>query len=175
MIDTVPLFQVLLHKITIPEWELEKDNILSLIPFGDEKYRTAKFYYTYYFDKNEKLYANVFLDLIRPYLDEFLKTSEYKFTKVDEIWCQRYKKHNFHTPHDHGPRGYACVFYAEMDPEVHGSTEFLSPSPNVDGGKGVKSIRVMEGDLVLFPCNLFHQSPPHLSEKNRTIIAFNLF
>ena len=83
--------------------------------------------------------------------------------------------HNFHAPHDHGPRGYACVFYAEMDPTVHGSTEFLQPSPSLDGGKGIQSIQVVEGDLVLFPCNLFHQSPPHMSDKYRTVIAFNLY
>ena len=31
-----------------------------------------------------------------------------------------------------------------------------------------------EGDLVIFPANLFHMAPPHYSDKLRTIISFNL-
>ena len=33
---------------------------------------------------------------------------------------------------------------------------------------------VEEGDLVIFPSNLFHMAPPHYSDKYRTIISFNL-
>ena len=33
---------------------------------------------------------------------------------------------------------------------------------------------VEEGDLVIFPANLFHMAPPHYSDKYRTIISFNL-
>ena len=33
---------------------------------------------------------------------------------------------------------------------------------------------VVEGDLVIFPSNLFHMAPPHSSDKHRTIISFNL-
>ena len=33
---------------------------------------------------------------------------------------------------------------------------------------------VEEGDLVIFPANLFHMAPPHYSDKLRTIISFNL-
>ena len=33
---------------------------------------------------------------------------------------------------------------------------------------------VVEGDLVIFPSNLYHMAPPHYSDKYRTIISFNL-
>ena len=172
--NTFPLFQVLVHKFHINEWELEKDNILSLVPFDDEKFRTVEINYTDYFDKKEKTYENKFLSLAKPYLDEFLQTSEYKFDKVDEIWCQRYKSSNYHPPHDHGAFGYSCVFYAKLDDKVHPSTIFLSPFQGVDGNHTVESIMVTEGDLVIFPSNLMHMAPPHLSDKDRIIISFNL-
>ena len=172
--NTFPLFQILLHKIHIKEWESKKDHLLSLIPFNDEKYRTAEINYTDYFDKNEKSYENEFLSLIRPYLDEFLKTSDYKFTRVDEIWCQRYKSNDYHPPHDHGAFGYSCVFYAKLDEDEHPSTISLSPFQSIEGNHDVESIVVAEGDLVIFPCNLMHMAPSHRSDKDRIIISFNL-
>ena len=72
-------------------------------------------------------YEPIFLAMISPYLREFLKISDYKFSEIGRVWTQRYSKGDYHAPHDHGPEGFACVFYAELDPEEHDPTEFMQP------------------------------------------------
>ena len=175
-VDTFPIFQILAHKIYIKEWESEKENILSLVPFDSSAPRTVEddIEYTDFFEKKEKEYEHAFLSLVKPYLDSFLEESEYKFSRVTEMWCQKYLSGDYHAPHDHGPQGYACVFYAKLDDKVHPGTMFFSPFQGVDGGHSVQSFAVTEGDLVIFPCSLMHMAPPHHSEKDRIIIAFNL-
>tara|TARA_Y200000002_G_scaffold154456_1_gene127722 strand:- start:179 stop:823 length:645 start_codon:yes stop_codon:yes gene_type:complete len=120
-------------------------------------------------------YEPVFLSMISPYLKQFLKRADYKFTEVSRVWTQRYSKGDYHAPHDHGPEGFACVFYAQLDPEVHLPTEFIQPWIPHTGNRDMESPdNVVEGDLVIFPSNLMHMAPPHMSDKYRTIISFNL-
>jgi len=120
-------------------------------------------------------YEPVFLSMISPYLKQFLKRADYKFTEVSRVWTQRYSKGDYHAPHDHGPEGFACVFYAQLDPKVHLSTEFIQPWIPHTGNRDMESPdNVVEGDLVIFPSNLMHMAPPHMSDKYRTIISFNL-
>ena len=179
------LWEIKAHIIHIKEWASIKDEILGMVPWDNKKKQQPQITWTDYHiqggdyaehhEVNNK-YEPKFLSVVKPYLNLFLQESEYKFCDISRCWLQRYAKGDYHAPHDHGPTGYACVFYAEMDPEVHGSTEFLQPWSSLDGGKGIQSVQVEEGDLVLFPCNLFHMAPPHQSpDKFRTIIAFNLY
>ena len=120
-------------------------------------------------------YEPIFLSMISPYLREFLKISDFKFSEIGRVWIQRYSKGDYHAPHDHGPEGYACVFYAELDPEEHSATEFMQPWVPHTGSRDMESPDdVVEGDLIIFPINLFHMAPPHSSDKYRTIISFNL-
>ena len=120
-------------------------------------------------------YEPIFLSMISPYLREFLKISDYKFSEVGRVWTQRYSKGDYHAPHDHGPEGFACVFYAELDPTEHQSTEFMQPWIPTSGNRDMSSVQgAVEGDLVIFPSNLYHMAPPHNSDKYRTIISFNL-
>ena len=120
-------------------------------------------------------YEPVFLSMISPYLTEFLKIADYKFCEVSRVWTQRYDKGDYHPPHDHGPHGYACVFYAELDPNLHLPTEFMQPYMPHTGNREMEAPDgVKEGDLVIFPANLFHMAPPHNSDKYRTIFSFNL-
>ena len=120
-------------------------------------------------------YEPIFLSMISPYLTQFLKRANYKFCEVSRVWTQRYSKGDYHPPHDHGPEGFACVFYAQLDPEVHLPTEFIQPWIPHTGNRDMESPdNVVEGDLVIFPSNLMHMAPPHMSDKYRTIISFNL-
>lgn len=170
------LWEIKIHKIHIKEWASVKDEILGMVSWDSVNQEQPEITWTDYHHDSIGNYESKFVPVVKPYLDLFLQESEYKFRDMSKCWLQKYAKGDYHAPHDHGPRGYACVFYAEMDPTVHGSTEFLQPFPNLDGRKGMESIQVEEGDLVLFPCNLFHMAPPHQSpDKFRTIIAFNLY
>ena len=182
---TKVLWKVEAHKIHIKEWAENKERILGMVPWDNQKEQQPEISWTDYHQQggdsyehwlNKSKYEPAFMELVKPYLDLFLQESDYKFCDISPAWCQKYGKGDFHAPHDHGPIGYACVFYAAFDPEHHGSTEFLQPFANVEGKKNVEHVDVVEGDLVLFPCNLFHQAPTHFNDdKPRIIIAFNLY
>ena len=173
---TYPLFKIDIYKFKINEWKSVKDDILSLIPFDDEKYKkNSNIDFTDFTGEEEKAYQKKFFSMITPYLSDFRTNSEYKFKGIVDIWCQRYYKNNYHPPHDHGPRGYSAVFYAKLDEKVHSSTLFFSPFRHVSGAGGIDgSIMVSEGDLIIFPSSLLHMAPPHHSDKERIIISFNL-
>ena len=120
-------------------------------------------------------YEPIFLSMISPYLREFLRIADYKFCEVSRVWTQRYSKGDYHPPHDHGPEGFACVFYAQLDPNLHLPTEFMQPWIPHTGNRDMDCPdNIVEGDLVIFPSNLMHMAPPHSSDKYRTIISFNL-
>ncbi len=120
-------------------------------------------------------YEPMFLSMVSPYLAQFLRRADYKFCEVSRVWTQRYSKGDYHPPHDHGPEGFACVFYAQLDPKEHLPTEFMQPWIPHTGNRDMEAPdNIVEGDLVIFPSNLFHMAPPHSSDKHRTIISFNL-
>jgi hypothetical protein len=120
-------------------------------------------------------YELAFFSMISPYIRLFLNQADCKFREVSKCWAQRYAKGDYHPPHDHGSEGYAAVFYAELDPKEHQSTEFMQPWIPTSGNRDMSSVQgVVEGDLIIFPSNLYHMAPPHNSDKYRTIISFNL-
>ena len=102
-------------------------------------------------------YEPIFLSMISPYLTQFLRRADYKFSEVSRVWTQRYSKGDYHPPHDHGPEGFACVFYAQLDPNLHLPTEFMQPWIPHTGNRDMDCPdNVVEGDLVIFPSNLMH-------------------
>ena len=173
-IESLPLFTVYIHKVNVTEWQKEGNRILSMVPFNSTEKKENHIDYTDYFSKSAPPYAEETLKLFQPYLDDFLKVSQYKFTHVSGLWCQRYKSSNYHPPHDHGAFGYSCVFYARINPKVHKSTLFFSPFAAESGSRDTSSIAVEEGDLVIFPSGLLHMAPPHDSDQDRIIISLNL-
>tara|TARA_Y100000004_G_scaffold146885_1_gene167888 strand:+ start:707 stop:1249 length:543 start_codon:yes stop_codon:yes gene_type:complete len=174
-VTKVDLFTIEAFKISIEEWKTEGDRIMDMIPFNDPQWSTVEPHisYTDYFNKGEIVYKDSFLEIVTPYLNDFLSWSEYKFSRVNGFWCQKYKARDYHVPHTHGPIGYSCVFYARLK-ESHRGTMFFSPFANHLGDEPTNSILVEEGDLIIFPSNLLHMAPPHDSEDERVIISFNL-
>jgi hypothetical protein len=105
------------------------------------------------------------------YLLEFYATNLKKRHKKDfdmnTIWYQIYdpNKKDFHDWHDHMPHASLChVWYLKL-PNGYG-TEFRIND---------KIIRpkVKEGDLLVFPPNIFHRSPENTSKKEKIILSFN--
>jgi len=146
-----------------------------LIPFNDPRWSSVEPHisYTDYFNLEKIEYQDAFIQLLKPYLDNFRDNCLYKFTTIDGFWCQKYKARDYHVPHTHGPVGYSCVFYAKLSNE-HKSTFFFSPFMDEFGCNKSSGMNVKEGDLVFFPSNLLHMAPPHDSEEERIIISFNL-
>lgn len=171
----IPLFSVNAFKYTVPDWNQNRDKILDLIPFNSEQWTKVEPHiaYTDYFNDEVQPYRKEFLEIVSPILSEFRNAANYKFNDVGQLWCQAYNRRDYHVPHDHGPVGYSCVFYAKMS-EEHPSTLFFSPFSDETGFKTYQSVPCVEGDLLIFPAHLMHMAPPHDSEDERIIISFNL-
>ena len=168
------LFSIEYHKVFCREWAWAKDKILSMVPFGDTSLRDHNISFTDYFKKDIPKYSELFLSIVRPELESFIKKSDYKFNDVTALWCQRYNKGDYFQPHDHGGVGYSAIFYAEYDEKKHGSTTFFSPFQDVHGHRKSFSPSVVEGDLIIFPANIMHMAPNNTSDTHRTIFSFNL-
>ena len=167
-------FNLCIYFTHVDEWKLKKKEILSLVDFNDkiasEKYENLT-YSDYGMDKS---YPK-FVDMLEPYLKIF-HDSVYKYQRIGGPWCQKQLAGDYHRTHDHGCIGYSAVFYAKINPDVHGGTDFISPFPYpIDGGVQSRSFKTIEGDLLFFPAHLLHSSTPHKSDEERIIFSFNLF
>ena len=148
-----------------------KDKILNIIeginlPFHSNENGIIK--KTDYFieDKLNKPYADLLESELQKVINEVVGI-RYKFDKVS-CWFQQYDKYNTHSWHNHGLASWACVYYVELDTKAP-ATQFKSFDNNE-----IK-LNVKEGDILFFPGFLLHRSPPNLSIKRKTVIAFNLF
>jgi len=173
------IFTVDAFHVHVDGWKSMKKEILSLVDFDNkdakrEKNLTYTDFNLYATGENisDSPYKRLFIDLIHPILSEFRNTV-FKYEKIEGPWCQRYEAGDWHSAHDHGPRGYSAVFYAKMNPDVHDSTMFTCPFPT-EGSVGSISPNVREGDLVIFPSFLLHTAPPHKSDEDRIVFSFNL-
>tara|TARA_Y100001963_G_scaffold131050_1_gene187937 strand:- start:228 stop:818 length:591 start_codon:yes stop_codon:yes gene_type:complete len=195
MIHTIPLFTINVYKTKIKDWsEKHRDRLLDLVPKESSRklvqpgqWTDSMDYTDYHAWSNQAVekppYYDELMKVLKPYLEEFFSSGNYKSsyqntgtTQIHEVWCQRYKSGDYHSPHDHGSIGYSAVLYAKLDPDVHRSTEFYMPFPTEQGSKRSQSLMVEEGDLVIFPAHLLHMAPPHCSEdKIRVIFSFNFF
>ena len=172
--NTFPLFSINAHRVKIKDWsEKHRDRIIDLVSEEQKPVNTlSRIYYSdYHLDKQPPYYHEL-IEVLRPYIEDFLK--ENKLNYIATLWCQKYKSGDCHSPHDHGPIGFSAILYAKMDPDVHPSTEFFSPFPTEKGYKTNISLKVEEGDLIIFPAHLLHMAPPHYSDKMRVIFSFNL-
>ena len=176
MFDVYSMFSVPLFKYRIRNWYENKQELYDLIPKWDDSIRDGKVYTDYHNKKGHKpLYADMVLDLIQPFFINFTKDMENKKVGLYDMWCQTSYRGQKHNLHNHGYLGWAAVLYVEFDPQVHRATSFLSPFNNPYDGNINYHIPnfVEEGDLIVFPSTIAHQSLENESDKPRTIISFN--
>ena len=92
-----------------------------------------------------------------------------------QLWSQRYTRGQYHGSHNHGMMNISCVLFVEFDEKEHIPTTFYSPFPNPYYGTISKAAPpVSEGDIIAFPSLLLHESPVSPSDKERTIMSFNI-
>jgi hypothetical protein len=112
---------------------------------------------------------------LRVYIDKYIesiiidnspKDIELNF-EYQNVWFQRYVKNHYHDWHNHEGT-WAIIYFLELsDPDL--STEFFIPFE-----KDIVKINVEEGDLLIFPGNLWHRSSPNMSSKTKTVIVSNI-
>ena len=162
---SIPIF-----KFHIKDWKSSKEKILtevlstpSSIPKNVEGERCCT---TSYFVKYNKEVYSEFLELILPTFDIMNKYG-LNVGDVKHVWYQRYVKGDYHPKHNHDNGcKWSGVFYANYDPEVHKPTVFYTEEP-ID-------LKIVEGDLIIFPGPLYHEVLPCETDIERIIFSFNI-
>ena len=149
-----------------------KNNLLSLIDQSKTKYTK-----TGYEDVFHKLDWDQSSDFERPWVkyagqhihDHLVKMVSkigFKTIKIHELWFQQYENQGTHGWHIHA-NNFTGVYYLEFD--NHQYTQLLDPL-NLDRAI---SLKVVEGDFIVFPSHVIHRSGVNETNKKRTIISFN--
>jgi len=169
------MFEVPHHQFHIKEWAENKERILSGLTVKqpenvpEEALAAKDTPLSNFWDDFDVNDWTDFLDLVAPYLQDIPRMHE-----ITKAWFQTYKQYEYHSAHTHGAYGWSAIFYADYDHEVHVPTKFYSPFANIGGMVEDFSPDVKEGDLIVFPSMVLHESPINLSEKERTVISFNV-
>ena len=131
---------------------------------------------------------NKFYSQIRKYIkDVFTKFGwQYGETKIrcTSMWAIINKKGNFNIEHIH-PNNYLSAAYYVKAPDNCGA--FKASNPNIinrnfyprskkanELNSNSASIKVNEGDLLIFPAYLPHSVEENKSEEHRVIVSFNI-
>ncbi len=176
------MFSIPLIRYKIENWEHNKKRILDALPpeelhKGYNNGRNDQGMITDYHaqhDHKEELapYIPVVVNIIKPYLKQFAPDIPIHFT---DIWYQKYYKHDYHMTHNHGGVGWSGIIYVELDADSHDSTYFFPPFGNpFDGANNEYKPKVEEGDMLLFPSSILHESSINRTDKRRTIISYNI-
>ena len=175
------MFSIPLIHYKIENWEHNKKRILDALPpeekgISHENYRADKLttdWATWQSDTDVlPSYASVLIDIIKPYLKKFVGDMPISFT---DMWYQKYYNGSSHNTHNHGALGWSSVVYVEFDPAVHVATRLLSPFGNhIDGTVMEYLPKIEEGDMILFPSSILHESGVQRTDKRRTIISYNM-
>lgn len=108
-------------------------------------------------------------DLIEPEVKKFMlniaKANGAKGAELVNYWFQQYEKGDYHEWHVHPVSMYSCVYYLDVPPGTE--TMFKLNSQEI-------KFPVSEGEMIAFPSCFFHCSKPNLTDKTKTVIAFNL-
>ena len=141
------------------------------------------------FDFNEKENVpNKFYSHINSYIEDvFSKLGwEYDKTKVKctSMWAIINKKGNFNIEHTH-PNNYLSAAYYVKAPDNCGN--FKATNPNIlsrhiraktkqanELNSNSASIKINEGDLLIFPAYLPHSVEENKSNEDRVIVSFNI-
>lgn len=180
-------FEIPFIFFSIDNWEEKKSIILNSLP-DYKKYEKGidlqgptmkKSPYSDYYNCPYKFpeYTDTVLSCINEELSKFSLITQ-KDWKLTHLWFLVYEKYANFSVHNHGPEGWSAVLYVNFDEKEHSGTTFYSPYPSwqkdILGTYESYTPKVKEGDLVLFPSNIMHESSMNFSDKNRTIISFNL-
>ena len=177
------LFEVPFHKYKVRDWYCWRSRILSELKGGKVlPNRTEGIDSTmdslesdYHVNQGElPPYFELVAECLKPILLDFQDRSSFPVV-INNMWYQTTQKGQMHGVHNHGGIGISAVFYVNFDSSCHRGTTFFAPFPNyLDGSVLEHTPDVVEGDVVFFPSFLHHQQGFNFSEKERTIIAFNI-
>lgn len=171
-------FPTPIFHVKCKNWESKKKYILDLLNPSFERigggfdqffWEQQVYVETDYFESPQPPYCSQLISLLREDIEEFRKEARIESPyEVKNMWYERARSKQYHPLHDHGPKGYSCVLYVELDGKQKG-TMFQD---EVFKDKFFQ-FDVEEGDIIFFPSWLKHQASVNESENVRTIISWN--
>jgi hypothetical protein len=153
--------KMILEKIEVSESERLGKNSDAMYDVSSSDWQDS-----FNFDRE---WTKVFDEELRDVLTEMFQELGYTYANITNMWFQRYETMSVHDWHIHPEVNLAAVYFLEL-PEESSETKIISPYDK----KTIVEIGAKEGDLIIFPAHCFHQAPLNLSDKTRSVIAFNI-
>lgn len=110
-----------------------------------------------------RTYWKILSPYMIPHMDKVMSAVGMENWEIDNFWFQQYKHNDTHIWHRHEKTLWSHVYYLEF-PEGTPATKFRNEDIVPE---------VYEGCVLTFPSVFEHCSPPNMSDKVKTIIAFN--
>tara|TARA_S200002703_G_scaffold32156_5_gene28074 strand:+ start:3382 stop:3945 length:564 start_codon:yes stop_codon:yes gene_type:complete len=182
-IGTLNLFGIPVNKITLPDWDNLKPQLLEMINLDGDEYRsltcTTDFFHVGASDGQGHPYLEKFWELVGPSIEEcwqMMNLPPHKDSSEIQLWSQRYYRGDYHDLHNHGFGNMSGVLFLEFDPELHSSTRLQCPHLDPLYGRitMMKLPDVREGEIILFPAGIGHESMPNQSDIPRTVMSLNI-
>lgn len=114
-----------------------------------------------------RLWVNLFMKKIQPNLlqiQDNLLADDFFF---DKIWFQQYTKSDYHGWHVHANTNYSAIYFTECPSGME--TEFFDITT-----KKKFEVQLEEGDLIVFPGQIYHRSKPNFTDQRKSVVSFNL-
>lgn len=119
--------------------------------------------------EKERDYEHIIPFLVQDISNTLLKEYNYKFTLSDVwFWYQIYKKNNYHGWHTHPSSSWSSVYFLKLEDHKQ-STMFFDEASNQSFQLNVK-----EGDILIFPSLVKHQSPKIITDSEKIVISLNI-
>lgn len=169
----LPVFEIPIYKYEIENWEENKKSLMKILPDFLQKGD-----FTDYYDNQMAsfmpLYANTVFNLIQRSMEDFAQYYPCP-AQIVNMWCERSRAGDRHEPHNHGATGFSAVLYVQFEEGKHKPTRFFSPFGDPANGDLMQyEPDVKEGDLIIFPSFLIHESQMCDTDYERIIISFNI-
>lgn len=110
-------------------------------------------------------YYPIILPHIQDCLSELSAHLNSDLIEIDNYWFQQYEPSDYHSWHWHEKTTFSSVYYTELPGKTSTTFESMGKEFQVD---------VEEGDFLVFPSNLRHQSKPNNTKHRKTVVALNL-
>lgn len=179
------MFSIPLFKLRVDPWEQKKSLILDLIDGANYTTDHGPYHTDYDYrqmemteeDDRYNSYSYPIWDILFDDVNNLFSNLGINLNKsnVPNMWSQKYYRCSHHPTHNHGHTGYSCVLYLKFNPEVHKPTRFYSPFNNFFTGSMLwHDPDVREGDMIVFPACIAHESQTQETDEERMILSFNI-
>lgn len=168
------LFEIPLFKYQVKDWPEKKERLFKLISNTNLERSVLGNYFS---DKSEEKssYSEDFTNLFREEITQFLDDSGVSVCNVKNVWTVKYNEGDWQLPHNHQSVGFSGVLYVNFDNNEHISTIMVQPWNNyLNGGTQMVDADGKEGEIIFFPSFILHFTPPNVSNKERTVISFDI-